>query len=269
MQLRDRHVVVTGASRGIGAALARAFAGRGARVTLVARSADALAVLAREIDGHAIVADLTDPVVVGGLIARIEDEVASIDVLVNNAGIDLTGGFTDLTPEELERLIRLNVISVTELTRQVLPRMIARGRGHLVMMSSLAGAGTFPGIAVYAGTKAYVTHMSEGIRLELKGLPVGLTVVEPGLVRPTDMADSVTSYGPTAASFARFNRLGLLADVDCDTLAGHVVTAVEQGKRNVRYPKRARLFPQLTNAPRRLAALFLVGVPRREDRTGA
>jgi short-subunit dehydrogenase len=147
--------------------------------------------------------------------------------------------------------------------------MIARGRGHLVMMSSLAGAGTFPGIAVYAGTKAYVTHMSEGIRLELKGLPVGLTVVEPGLVRPTDMADSVTSYGPTAASFARFNRLGLLADVDCDTLAGHVVTAVEQGKRNVRYPKRARLFPQLTNAPRRLAALFLVGVPRREDRTGA
>jgi short-subunit dehydrogenase len=261
-------VVVTGASRGIGAALAREFAARGARLTLVARSADALAALADEIGGRGIPADLSDPTVVGGLISRIEDEVGPIDVLVNNAGIDLTGGFVDLTHDDLERLIRLNVIAVTELTRQVLPRMIARGRGHVVMMSSLAGAGTFPGIAVYAGTKAYVTHMTEGVRLELKGLPIGLTIVEPGLVTPTDMAESVTSYGPTAASFARFNRLGLLADVDRDALAGHVVRAVEQGKRNVRYPKRARLFPQLTNAPRRLVGLFLVGVPRREGRSG-
>lgn len=105
--------------------------------------------------------------------------------------------------------------------------------------------------------------MSEGIRLELKGLPIGLTIVEPGLVTPTDMADSVLAYPPTAASFARFNRIQLLADVDRDTLATHVVDAIEQDKRNVRYPKRARLFPQLTNAPRRLAALFLIGVPRR------
>jgi short-subunit dehydrogenase len=269
MELRDRHIVVTGASRGIGAALAREFAARGARVTLVARSADALAALAAELGGRALPADLSDPAVVGGLIARIEDEVGPIDVLVNNAGVDLTGGFAELSRDDLERLIGVTVIAVTDLTRQVLPRMIARGRGHVVMMSSLAAAGTFPGIAVYAATKAYVTHLTEGIRLELKGLPIGLTIVEPGLVTPTDMADSVTSYGPTAASFARFNRLGLLADVDRDTLAGHVVRAVEQGKLHVRYPKRARVFPQLTNAPRRIAAVFLVGVPRREDRSKA
>jgi short-subunit dehydrogenase len=263
MQLRDRHVVITGASRGIGAALARECAARGARVTLVARSAGPLADLATELGGHAVTADLADASVTAGLIARIEDEVGPIDVLINNAGIDLTGGFAELSGDDLERLIRLNVLAVSELTRQALPGMIARGGGHLVMVSSLAGSGTFPGIAVYAGTKAYVTHMSEGIRLELKGLPVGLTVVEPGLVTPTDMADSVTSYAPTAASFARFNRLGLLADVDRDTLAHNVVNAIEQGKSHVRYPKRARLFPQLTNAPRRMVALCLAGVPRR------
>ncbi len=263
MQVRDRHVVITGASRGIGAAIARECAARGAGVTLVARSAGPLNELATELGGHAIPADLSDPVAIADLAARIEEAAGPIDVLINNAGVDVAGGFAELSASDLERLIRLNVLAVTELTRQVLPGMIARGRGHLVMVSSLAGSATFPGIAVYAGTKAYVTHMSEGIRLELQGLPIGLTIVEPGLVTPTDMADSVLAYPPTAASFARFNRLRLLADVDRDTLARNIVIALEQDKRNVRYPKRARLFPQITNSPRRLAALLLAGVPRR------
>jgi uncharacterized protein len=263
MQLQDRHVVITGASRGIGAAIARECAARGAGVTLIARSAGPLTELATELGGHAIAADLGDPSMLDGLVARIEDEVAPIDVLVNNAGIDLAGAFAGLGAEDLERLVRLNVLAVAELTRQALPGMIARGGGHVVMVSSLAGSATFPGIAVYAGTKAFVTNMSEGIRLELKGLPIGLTIVEPGLVTPTDMADSVLAYPPTAASFARFNRIRLLADVDRDTLARNVVSGIEQNKRNVRYPKRARLFPQITNTPRRLVALLLVGVPRR------
>jgi short-subunit dehydrogenase len=266
MECAGRHVVVTGASRGIGAAIARECAQKGARVTLVARSVAPLEALAAEIGGHAIAADLSDPDARAGLIARIEDAVGPVDVLVNNAGIDLTGGFLDLRADELAQIIGVNVIAVTELTRQVLPGMIARGSGHIVMVSSLAGAGVFPGISVYAGTKAYVTHMTEGIRLELKGLPIGLTIVEPGLVTPTDMADSVTAYGPTAASFRRFYRLGLLRDVDRDTLARAVVRAIEQGRSHVRYPRRARLFPQLTNAPRRMVQLCLLGVPRRAPR---
>jgi len=263
MQLRDRHVVVTGASRGIGAAIARECAARGATLTLIARSTGPLEELAAELGGHAVTGDLSDPSVLAGLAARIEQQAGPIDVLVNNAGVDVAGGFADLSAEDLERVVRLNVLAVTELTRQVLPGMIARGQGHVVMVSSLAGSGTFPGIAVYAGTKAYITHMSEGIRLELKGLPIGLTIVEPGLVRPTQMADSVLAYPPTAASFGRFNRMRLLVDVDRDTLARHIVNGIEQNKRNVRYPKRARLFPQITNSPRRLVAQLLVGVPRR------
>ncbi|MGB1376573.1 MAG: hypothetical protein ACPG7S_01955, partial [Miltoncostaeaceae bacterium] len=94
-------------------------------------------------------------------------------------------------------------------------------------------------------------------------LPIGFTVVETGLITPTDMADSVLSYPPTEASFRRFYRLLLLADTDVTALARKTVRAVEKGKRSVRMPARAFLFPMLTNAPRRLVELFLAGVPRR------
>ncbi len=265
VDIRGSHVVITGASRGIGAALADEFAARGAGVTLVARSIDGLQAVASRTGGRVVPADLTDPDAVRGLISRIEDEAGPVDVLVNNAGIDLTGAFLEMAPEDIERMVRLNAITVAELTRQVLPGMIARGRGHVVQISSLAGVGTFPGIAVYAATKAFVTHLTAGIRLEMKGLPVGFTVVEPGLVTPTDMADSVTSYAPTEASFRRFHRLGLLVDVPVTSLARHTVRAVERGRRTVRLPRRSRLFPMLNNAPRRIVEAILAGVPRRRE----
>ena len=151
---------------------------------------------------------------------------------------------------------------VTELTRQALPGMLERARGHVVQVSSLAGTGTFPGFSVYGGTKAYVTHMTAGLRMDLKGTPIGLTTVETGLVTPTDMADSVLSYAPTAASFRRFYRLGALADVPVTTVAEKTVRAVETGRRAVRLPGRAFLFPWLSNAPRRLCEWLLVDVPR-------
>jgi uncharacterized protein len=265
MNLTDAHVVITGASRGLGAAMAREFAARGARLTLVARSVDSLDEVARATGGQALPADLADAAQVAGLIARIEAASGPVDVLVNNAGIDLTGAFMEMAPEDIERMVRLNAITVADLTRQVLPGMVERGRGHVLQMSSLAGTGTFPGISVYAATKAFVTHMTAGIRLELKGLPIGLTVVETGLITPTDMADSVLSYAPTRASFRRFYRLGLLADAHTDRVAAKAVRAVETGRRAVRMPARAFLFPMLSNAPRRMVEVLLAGVPRRVD----
>ncbi len=263
MDLKDAHVVITGASRGIGAALADAFAARGARLTLAARSLPGLQEVAARTGGAVVQADLADPAVVDGFIARVEAEHGPVDVLVNNAGIDVTGAFTELSGEELERVIRLNAITVADLSRQVLPGMVERGRGHIVQMSSLAGSGVFPGMAVYAGTKAFVSHMTAGIRMELKGLPVGITLVESGLVAPTDMKDSVLSYPPTAACFRRFYRLGLLADANVTTLAAKTVRAVERGTRHVRMPGRAFLFPWLTNAPRRIVEATVAGISPR------
>jgi short-subunit dehydrogenase len=261
MDLDGRHVVITGASRGVGAALADEFAARGARLTLLARSVEALEGVAARTGGNAMPADLADRDQVDGLISRIEAAYGPVDVLVNNAGIDLTGSFMDMPMTDIERMVQLNAITVAELTRQVLPGMIERGGGHVVQVSSLAGTGTFPGISVYGATKSFVTHMTAGIRLEMKGLPIGLTVVETGLITPTDMADSVLSYAPTKASFKRFALL--LPDTDVHKLAAKAVKAVEKGKRTVRLPARAFLFPMLTNAPRRLVEMFLVGVPRR------
>lgn len=266
MELTGAHVVVTGASRGIGLAIARELSSRGARCTLVARSRDALEQAAAEIGGGAVVADLAAPDEVDGLIGRIEAEHGPVDVLVNNAGVDMTGALVDMTADQVERQIRLNAITVTELTRQVLPGMLERGRGHIVQISSLAGAGIFPGFAVYGGTKAFVTHMTFGLRLDLQGTPVGLTTVETGLVTPTDMADSVLTYAPTADSFRRFNRLQLLADVPVTTVARRTADAIERNRRTVRLPGRAFLFPMLTNAPRRLCEWFLTGVPKRVSR---
>lgn len=265
MELSGAHVVITGASRGIGAALADAFAAKGATLTLVARSVENLTTVAERTGGNVVPADLADPAVVAGLIARIEAEHGPVDVLVNNAGIDAAGGFVDMDPADLERLVRLNCITVAELSRQVLPGMVERGRGHIVQLSSLAGTGVFPGISAYSATKAFVSHLSFGIRMELQGLPVGVTVVEPGLVVPTDMADGVLEYRPTDASFKRFYRLGLLADVKVTKLADATVRAVETGKHNVRLPRRAVLFPLITGFPRNLANALLAGVPRRAE----
>jgi uncharacterized protein len=263
MELRGHRVLVTGASRGIGDALARGFAGADARVALVARSADAIAKLAAELGGTAHPADLGDPAQVATLINRVEDEAGPVDVLVNNAGIaPMSGAVQDWTREEIEQIYRVNLISPVELCRQVLPGMLHRGRGHIVNVSSLAGVSVFPGLAAYASTKAALAQFTAGLRADLKKLPIGTTIVELGPI-PTEMLDSSDEYKPVADSFKRFYRLQLLVDVSQDTVAGDVVNAVEQGRRHVRHPKRAVLFPLLAEAPRRIGELLLTGVKPR------
>jgi uncharacterized protein len=262
MELSGRRVLVTGASRGIGEATAEAFAAAGARVALVARDEVALKELAGRLGGTAHAADLTDPSQVEGLIGRIEADGGPIDVLVNNAGIDLTGAFVDHTAGDLERIYRLNLLTPAELIRQAVPGMVARGGGQVVNVSSMAGASAFPGMAAYASTKAGLTMLTSILRLDLKGLPVRATVVEIGPI-PTDMLDHVNDYAPTAHSFRRFYRLQLLVDIDRSVVAAAIVDAVRKDKRHVRLPKRAVLFPMLANAPRRMVELMLVGVKHR------
>ncbi len=108
MQLNGKRVLVTGASRGIGEALARSFSAAGATVALVARSDDQIQALARELSGDAYAADLSDPTQVAGLIARVERDGAPIDVLVNNAGLESTAGFTQAPDDELRQITEVN-----------------------------------------------------------------------------------------------------------------------------------------------------------------
>src|SRR5438552_17574934 len=143
MELAGRRVMITGASRGIGEALAERFAAAGTRVALVARSEGPLKELAGRLGGTAHPADLADPEQVAGLVDRVEADGGPIDVLVNNAGIDTTGAFINTAPSDVEFLYRLNLVTPVELCRQLVPRMLDRGRGHIVNVSSLAGVGPF------------------------------------------------------------------------------------------------------------------------------
>jgi short-subunit dehydrogenase len=263
MELTGKRVLITGASRGIGESVARAFAAKGARVALVARSAEAIEKLAADLGGTAHPADLADPVRVASLIDEVESAGGPVDVLVNNAGVAPTSGaIQDWSAAELEQIYRLNLITPAELCRRVLPGMLGRGGGHIVNVSSLAGVAVFPGLAAYASTKAGLTQFTAGLRADLKGTPIGTTVVELGPI-PTEMLDSVDEYKPVADSFKRFYRLQLIVDVPKERVADDIVTAVEKRRRHVRHPKRAVAFPLMSEAPRRVTELLLRGVPPR------
>jgi short-subunit dehydrogenase len=264
MEPAGRRVLITGASRGIGEALAEAFARAGAKVALVARSDGPLKELAGRLGGTAHPADLADPDQVNGLVERVEADGGPVDVLVNNAGIGKAGWFPAASPSDVESLYRLNLLAPVELCRQAIPRMLERGRGHVVNISSIAGAGAFPGLVLYASSKAGLSHFTAILRADLKGLPVGTTLVEVGPV-PSDLLDGSHGYRPTHESWQRGYRLGIVADTTKEHLAESVVDAVRRGKRHVRLPRRMIAFPLLAEAPRRLAELILTGVKHQED----
>jgi short-subunit dehydrogenase len=260
MQLAGKRVLITGASRGIGEALAHAFAGAGATVALVARNKDAIERLAADLGGSAHYADLYDPSQVAGLIDRVEAEAGPIDVLVNNAGVESTAGLCEAPEDELRRVTEVNFLAPAELCRQAIPRMLRRGDGHIVNVSSVAGSVVFPGLVSYAASKAALSHFTAGLRADLRGLPIATTLVELGPV-PTEMLAKSQNYGPTEQSFRRMYRTHLTVDVPRETVASKIVEAVQKGRRHVRVPKRNAAFPMMAEMPRRTAELLLTGIP--------
>jgi short-subunit dehydrogenase len=258
MQLSGARVVITGASRGLGAALAARVAGRGARVALVARSHGAIADLAAELGGDAYPADLADAEVIEPLIARVTAD-GPIDVLVNNAGVDLTGALTELPAERIRELILVNLLAPMLLSRAVIPGMLERRTGHIVNVSSLAGTNALPGVAPYSTSKAGLSHFTASLRAELKGTPISTTLVEIGPVE-SSMMDSLRGHEPTRRALARLAKLQLVADLDMDHVADALVGAIERDRRHLRLPHRDALFPLLTEAPRRMTEWLLTGV---------
>lgn len=255
MKISGRHVLVTGASRGIGAAIAREFASRGARVTVVARSKGPLETIAADIGGNALVADLFDPAQVSSLIDRAEALGGSVDILVNNAGIENAKNIVDTTESEVDDMLRLNLLVPIQLSRIAMTRMTTRGTGHIVNISSMAANGGFAGMSTYSASKAGLSHFTRIVRLDMKGTGVKVTNLEVGPV-PTDLFANLT-YEPAVKSFALFRRIQLMPNVEAETVARKAADAVESGKRAVWLPRRAALFGALTGAPQRIAEQFL------------
>jgi NADP-dependent 3-hydroxy acid dehydrogenase YdfG len=189
MSLRGKIVFITGASSGIGAATAMAFAADGARLLLAARRGDKLAdvaVLGLERGAtavHSIELDVRDRNAVASAIASLPPEWSEIEVLVNNAG--LSRGMDKLyagSIDDWEEMIDTNVKGLLYVSRAVVPGMVARGRGHVVTLGSMAGEIVYPNGAVYCASKAAARAINDGLREDLLGTPVRVTSIDPGLV---------------------------------------------------------------------------------------
>jgi NADP-dependent 3-hydroxy acid dehydrogenase YdfG len=189
MTLKGKLVFVTGASSGIGAATALAFAAEGARLLLAARRADKLAEVAsaaldRGADAvHTIVLDVRSREAVQQAIEALPPAWSAIDILVNNAG--LSRGLEKLYEgciDDWEEMIDTNVKGLLYVTRAVVPGMVERGRGHVINLGSIAGEMTYPGGAVYCATKAAERSINDGLRQDVLGTPIRVTTVDPGMV---------------------------------------------------------------------------------------
>jgi NADP-dependent 3-hydroxy acid dehydrogenase YdfG len=188
--IQGQVALITGASRGIGEALARAFRGAGMRLVLSARGSEALQTLAHELDpgGREVLAvpgNVGDSAYCERLIAEAERAFGAIDVLVNNAGLAIGGKIAETRLEDVELMVRVNFLGAYYCTRFALPGMIARRRGHVVMMDSVAGIKYTPGASIYSATKFALRALAEALRNEVQSYNVKVTAIYPGVTLTT------------------------------------------------------------------------------------
>lgn len=180
---------MTGASSGIGDAVARRLAAEGTSLVLVARDAARLENLAGELRAahdvavEVLPADLAAPVSRDAVERRLTDTASPVDLLVNNAGFGTNGDFHSMPVEREEQEVMLNVVAVLRLSRAALGRMVADGRGHVLNVASVAGLYPVPGSATYAATKAFVCSFTDSVHEELRGTGVVATASLPGFTR--------------------------------------------------------------------------------------
>jgi serine 3-dehydrogenase len=187
--LKNKIVFITGASSGIGAACAEAFARVGARLLLCARREERLAAVAEGlraehgVDVHTFLLDVRDPDQTAERIAGLREDWQAIEVLVNNAGLGKSWSKAYETPlDDINVMVDTNIKGVLHVTRNVVPGMLARNRGHVIHIGSTAGRTAYPNGVVYCATKFAVRALNEGLKKDLHGTPIRVSSVDPGMV---------------------------------------------------------------------------------------
>lgn len=245
MRIAGSAVLVTGATGGIGRATAAALSARGARLVLAGRNEAALAEIAERVGGRAVPGDLTEPGAPEALVAA----AGPVDLLVNNAGVGRAAPFPDVSAEEVERLLRLDLAVPIALTRLVLPGMLQRRAGRVVLVGSIAGLVGVRGEAVYAAAKGGLAMLAASLADELAGTGVGVTLVAPGAVDTAFFARRGAAYD------RRFPR-----PVRAERVAEAICVAVEADRRRVVVPRwlgiAARLHGAAPGFYRTLSARF-------------
>ena len=239
------HVVVTGASSGIGAAIASEYLSRGARVTLVARRRDRLDKLAKDAEDrtHIVQADLGDPAVAFSWIDGAEKANGPIDVHINNAGVQIVAPMLETRWEDGERLLQLDLHTPLRLNQLILKRMVPRKSGTIVDIASMAAIGPTPGMFFYNAAKAGLAAASEGLRAEMKPYGIHVVTVYPGPVASEMESAARDKYVLNAA--AKYTPTGLP-----ETLAKLIAKAVERKRPRVVYPAFYGLSRHLPNLTR-------------------
>jgi short-subunit dehydrogenase len=230
MQLSGKSALLTGATGGLGRAIAVEMAGRGASLILSARSPEALAEMASELPGSGhttIPADLSQ----AGAATKLATDAGDFDIFVANAGVRGAGDLTEYSDEQIERAIRVNLDSPVRMARAVMERMTQRGSGHMVFIASLAGKAASPRSALYNSTKFGLRGFAMGLRADLAPAGVGVSLVSPGFVREAGMfADSGAKPPPG------------LGTTTPDRVADAVVKAIEGDKLEIAVAPLAQRF---------------------------
>jgi NADP-dependent 3-hydroxy acid dehydrogenase YdfG len=205
--MKDRPLVmITGASSGIGAATATAFAEHGYPLLLVARRAEPMEALELP-NALCESVDVTDRDAVAHAVARAQDSFGPVDLLVNNAGLMPLGQIHDQDPQQWERLFEVNCLAILRLSQLVLPGMMERKRGTIINVSSIAGRYTFANHTAYSGTKYAVHAMTESMRKEYAAHGIRLSVVAPGIVH-TDLLSSTSDEAIVDSYVAHRSSIG-------------------------------------------------------------
>lgn len=183
MDVTGKTVLLTGATGGIGQAIARAFAARGAQLVLTGRRTEVLEPLAAELSASVQAIDLADP----GDVQRLIDACGDVDVLIANAALPASGRIESFSVEEIDRALAVNLRAPIVLSRALAPAMSARGGGHIVLMSSLSGKSAQAGSSLYSATKFGLRGFGLGLREDWRDRGVGVSVVFPGFIRDAGM----------------------------------------------------------------------------------
>jgi NAD(P)-dependent dehydrogenase (short-subunit alcohol dehydrogenase family) len=226
--LSGKVAVVTGASSGIGEATARALAARGAAVALAARNEEKILFLEREISAAggsalAVTTDVTDEASVESMVERAVGELGSLDVLINNAGLGLSGRVAELRPDDLRYLFEVNVLGPLTCIQAALPRM-ERG-GRIVNVSSVVGKRAIPKVGGYCATKSALNALSDSLRVEVADRGIAVTTVYPGTTR--------TAFRDNSRRTKDEKRGWRPKGVPPEKVAGKIADAAEAGPRDV------------------------------------
>jgi short-subunit dehydrogenase len=249
VELVRGNVLITGATGGIGQALARTFASRGAKLILTGRRTDVLEPLAAEVSGRSLACDLSDRADVESICR--EAVSAELDVFIANAALPASGLLTELSQEEVDRMLEVNLRAPIALAHALAPGMIERGRGHMVFVSSLSGKAASPASSIYSATKFGLRGFALGLREDLLPHRVGVSTVLPGFISEAGMFADAQVNRPDAP-------IKLPRGVGTRTpeqVAASVIRAIERNRAEVDVaPTALRLGATFASAAPQLAA---------------